>query len=104
MTPTSKPEQAASVDQLITTFKRRGHFDILRKSALQAFQSSVMPRAALLTRKEEWGRANNETGGNRARRSAKGFKSSAKRSFKKRYPYRWRSGSVFRVTMQLFNL
>jgi hypothetical protein len=38
----SKSEQPSpSVEQLVTAFKRRGHFDTLRKSTLSSFQGGV---------------------------------------------------------------
>jgi len=41
MSATDKKEtQPASVDELVTTFKRRGHFDALRKSTFSSFQAS----------------------------------------------------------------
>jgi hypothetical protein len=42
MTPSSKPDQSSgSIEQLVTAFKRRGHFDTLRKSTLSSFQAGV---------------------------------------------------------------
>lgn len=42
MTPSNKPElQSVSVEQIVTTFKRRGHFDSLRKLTLSSFQAGV---------------------------------------------------------------
>jgi len=41
MSPPSKPDPPTTTsDQLVTAFKRRGHFDALRKSTLTSFQNS----------------------------------------------------------------
>ena len=46
----STPVQpSASVEQLVTAFKRRGHFDTLRKSTLSSFQSCVRSHRYNLT-------------------------------------------------------
>jgi COMPASS (Complex proteins associated with Set1p) component shg1 len=41
MSPTKPEGQSKLVEELVTAFKRRGHFDALRKSSLSAFQSGV---------------------------------------------------------------
>jgi hypothetical protein len=42
MTSSSNTEpQSPSVEELVTAFKRRGHFDTLRKSTLSSFQGGV---------------------------------------------------------------
>jgi len=38
---TSKTEYTATVEDLVTAFKRRGHFDGIRKSTLASFESGV---------------------------------------------------------------
>ena len=43
MSPSSNTElQAPSVEELVTAFKRRGHFDALRKATLSSFQGGVI--------------------------------------------------------------
>ena len=54
MSATDKKEpHSASVDELVTTFKRRGHFDALRKSTFSSFQASVSPAALVVNPQPE---------------------------------------------------
>jgi len=39
MSSTNKPESTATVEEIVTAFKRRGHFDAIRKSTFAFFDS-----------------------------------------------------------------
>jgi len=64
MSSQSKPEPPTTTsEQLVTTFKRRGHFDTLRKSTLSSFQNSTAGQR-LVTRLREIVRAEVEKDSN----------------------------------------
>jgi hypothetical protein len=54
MSPSSNAEQQSpTVEELVTAFKRRGHFDTLRKATLSSFQGGVSSLYFLLNLQPE---------------------------------------------------